>query len=77
MKLVNLYNINSFMEKFNPLEKLIVNNVCRAIPLILKLIQNTLTYSNVFKLPELKIGDVYIGDKKCKVIGNVLNCTHQ
>ncbi len=52
------------------------NTLCKAIPFALKqLIQNTLTYSKVsVKLPELKIGDVYIGDKKCnnKVIGNVL-----
>ncbi len=68
---------NAFMEKFEiKCSFRDFNTLCKAIPFALKqLIQNTLTYSKVsVKLPELKIGEVYIGDKKCnnKVIGNVL-----
>ncbi len=68
---------NAFMEKFEiKCSFRDFNTLCKAIPIALKqLIQNTLTYSKVsVKLPELKIGDVYVGDKKCnnKVIGNVL-----
>ncbi len=53
-----------------------LNTLFKPIPFALKqLIQNTLSYSKIsVKLPELKMGEVYIGDKKCnnKVIGNVL-----
>ncbi len=72
---------NAFMEKFEiKCSFRDLNTLFKAIPFALKqLIQNTLSYSKIsVKLPELKMGEVYIGDKKCnnKVIGNVLKWSY-
>lgn len=60
--------LDSFKEKYNiQCSYREYNKICQAIPVpLIQQIQNTLTYSRVMiTLPDIKIGNIQIGEKKC------------